>query len=77
MFPVKTAERVTKYNNSTKPRYIHRRWRGNGSIIADIWKPIYYDYPKHRGKRGYPVEDVFVRDITEEEYLAEKMRILR
>ena len=61
-------------STAQKPRYIWRRWRGNGSIIADIWKPIYHDYPKHRRKRGYRVEEVFVKDITEEEYLEEKNR---
>jgi len=57
-------------NNKTK--YVWRRWRGNGSIIADIMKPKYYDYPKHRHKRPFLLSEVFVKEITREQYFAEK-----
>lgn len=54
-----------------KTKYVWRRWRGNGSIIADVMKPKYYDYPKHRKKRPYLLSEVFVKEITKEQYLLE------
>lgn len=48
--------------------YVLRHWRGNGQIIPSIKKKFYHDYPKHRNKRPYRLEECFVKDITEEEY---------
>lgn len=55
-----------------KIKYIWRRWRGNGSIIADVMKPEYYDYPKHRRKKPFLLKDVFVKEISAEQYFLEK-----
>lgn len=53
-------------------KYVLRHWRGDGQIIADVMKPKYFDYPKHRRKRPYLLKEVFVKEISEDEYKKEK-----
>ena len=55
-------------------KFVLRHWRGNGSIIPDIMKDVYYDYPKHsmnRNARSYKLSECIYKVISEEEYLKE------
>lgn len=50
-------------------KYCLRHWRGNGQVIADVVKPQYNDYPKHRNKRAYSSSECIIKEISKEEYL--------
>ena len=59
-------------------KFVLRHWRGDGSIIADIMKDKYYDYPKNSMNRnaGYTtLAQCIYKVITEKEYLAEMLKI--
>lgn len=59
-------------------KFVLRHWRGNGVIIADVMKDRYYDYPKNSMNKnaGYvTLAQCICKVITEEEYLAEMLRV--
>lgn len=49
-------------------KFCLRHWRGNGSIIPDILKDKYYDYPHHRNKRPYTLAECIVKVLSEKEF---------
>lgn len=58
-----------------KRKFVLRHWRGRGQIIPDIKRKKYYDYPKHRGKPPYYLDDCLVKEITEEEFKKEVLTL--
>lgn len=53
-------------------KFVLRRWRGDGNIIADVLKDKYRDYPKNsmnRNARVISLSECIVQVITEEEFL--------
>lgn len=49
-------------------QFVLRHWRGCGQVIPDIKRKKYYDYPRHRNKPPYYLNECFVQDITEDEF---------
>lgn len=59
-------------------KFCLRRWRGDGSIIPDILKDKYFDYPKksmNRNARVIYLSECIVQVITEEDFLKECLLI--
>lgn len=59
-------------------KFVLRHWRGNGQVVADVMKDWYYDYPKNsmnRRARRCSLAECIVQVISQEEYLAEMLKI--
>lgn len=53
-------------------KFCLRHWRGNGSVIPDVVKDSYRDYPKrsmNRNARSHSLAECIVQVISEDEYL--------